>query len=241
MCRVHFSWRSRRLRCYRGAARPPRALWTLRHRPRPPRKQCVCCVQPQPAGGVYEAEKQVSSSALRVGLVALRRVQAGEELVAPYIALGQPMQARQRELSSRFFDGRPASGGFAAASATGAGAAVSAAAFAAEVADTASTGSCSLPGLSSLQRQPPQLVCNCPRCLLEAGGDHRLCGREMLKVCTTLVHNLRSRYGHDGHEAVLGSRCAGPSKLSEPLSYKLVQIKIGCFRESQARSWNVWL
>ncbi|CBN77697.1 conserved unknown protein [Ectocarpus siliculosus] len=149
--------------------------------------------------GVLEAEKQVSSSsALRVGLVALRRVQAGEELFAPYIALGQPMQARQRELSSRFFAGRSASGGFAAASATGAGAAVSAAAVAAEVPDTAPTGSCSLPGLSSLQRQPPQLVCNCPRCLLEAGGDHRLCGREILKV-------LADQALEEGrHEAALG-------------------------------------
>ncbi|CAM9893481.1 unnamed protein product [Ectocarpus sp. 12 AP-2014] len=108
------------------------------------------------------------------------------------------MQARQRELSSRFFAGRSASGGFAAASATGASASVSAAAVEAEVADTAPTGSCSLPGLSSLQRQPPQLVCNCPRCLLEAGGDHRLCGREMLKV-------LADQALEEGrHEAALG-------------------------------------
>ncbi|CAM9972358.1 unnamed protein product [Ectocarpus sp. 12 AP-2014] len=149
--------------------------------------------------GVHEAEKQVSSStALRVGLVALRGIQAGEELFAPYITLGQPMQARQRELSSRFFAGRSASGGFAAASATGAGVSVSAAAVAAEVADTAPTGSCSLPGLSSLQRHSPQLVCNCPRCLLEAGGDHRLCGREMLKV-------LADQALEEGrHEAALG-------------------------------------
>ncbi|CAM9853492.1 unnamed protein product, partial [Ectocarpus fasciculatus] len=138
-----------------------------------------------------------SSSALRVGLVALRRVQAGEELFAPYVALGQPMQERQRELSSRFFAGRPASGGFAAASATGAAAAVSAAeaAMVAAVAGTAPTESCSSPALSSLQRQ---LVCNCPRCLLEAGGDHRSCGREMLKV-------LADQALEEGrHEAALG-------------------------------------
>lgn len=41
-------------------------------------------------------------SALRVGLLALRGVRAEEELLAPYVALGQPVEQRRRELSSRF-------------------------------------------------------------------------------------------------------------------------------------------
>lgn len=175
---------------------------------------------------MLEVGKQVSSSssALRVGLVALRRVQAGEELFAPYVALGQPMQERQRELSSRFFAGRSASGGFAAASATGAAAAVSAAeaAMVAAVAGTAPTESCSSPALSSLQRQ---LVCNCPRCLLEAGGDHRSCGREMLKVSTTLVRNPKARYGHDGRrwDHVVQDRAS----LVRPFRTEMVETKTG--------------
>eukprot|EP00903_Cladosiphon_okamuranus_P010367 g9808.t1 len=99
-----------------------------------------------------------SQTALRVGLVSLRSVLAGEELFAPYVALGQSVEDRRRELSSRFFPGR------AAAELGTGGMAISPS-----------------PPSSSLPEQKQQ-VCGCPRCIFEAGGDHRSCGREMLKV-----------------------------------------------------------
>ena len=42
----------------------------------------------------------VKASALRVGLIALRGVRAGEALTAPYVALNQSVKERRRELVS---------------------------------------------------------------------------------------------------------------------------------------------
>lgn len=76
------------------------------------------------------------------------------------------MEDRRRELSSRFFLGRAATA-TAATAARGAGA----------IPSSAASPSSSLP--------QQQLICSCPRCLFEAEGDHRSCGREMFKVRTT--------------------------------------------------------
>lgn len=102
-----------------------------------------------------------------MGLVTLRGVRAGEELFAPYVALGQSVEDRRRELSSRFSPGRAAAtrgtGGMA----------------------TSPSSPSSLP----LQQQE-ELPCGCPRCMYEAEGDARSCGREMLKVWHGLTDNL---------------------------------------------------
>lgn len=116
---------------------------------------------PETAGA---AEGRGSPTALRVGLVTLRGVRAGEGLFAPYVALGQPVEDRRRELSSRFFPDRADAAATAVAAARGTEAMAS--------------------GPSSSSSSPPQqqLLCSCPRCLFETEGDHRSCGREMLKV-----------------------------------------------------------
>eukprot|EP00752_Nemacystus_decipiens_P010328 g9200.t1 len=109
-----------------------------------------------------------SRTALRVGLVTLRGVRAGEKLFAPYVALGQSVEGRWRELSTKFTHARVAA---AAAAAT-----VTAAAA------TAAAAEQSAGAVLARRARLQMLLCSCPRCTFEAGGDSQSCGREMLKI-----------------------------------------------------------
>lgn len=130
----------------------------------------------------------LSLSALRVGLVALREVREGAELFAPYVSLSQPVEERRRELALRFPGRRPGVVGSAPAVADTGRAAP---AFVPEASRWASSS----PSMQQ-QQQQEQLSCSCLRCLFEAKGDHRSCGRVMLKVRASLCPYgaLRAEY-----------------------------------------------
>lgn len=134
------------------------------------RAWCCCCPSfVEKPDSCVASEGRDSRTALRVGLVTLRGVRVGEELFAPYVALGQSVEDRRRELCSRFFPDRAA-----AASAT----------RAAATRGTGAMTTATSPSLSSSSLPPQQqlLICSCARCLFEAGDDHRSYGRDILKV-----------------------------------------------------------